>query len=145
MSRSTWDIARICLNGHVLTSHLSEHPDTGNYCKRCGAKAIDHCPMCDAPVKGEPFNHYSLKFDPPRFCDNCGAPYPWANKVDEILAEKWVKRTSLYRWFLFVKSKLSVGFTRLRKHHWTLGEILTIISILIAILGPLLSWLIIGW
>lgn len=135
MDRQTWDTARICLNGHVLTSHLSLHPDVGNYCKRCGAKAIDHCPLCDAPVKGEPFHSFG-SFKPPRFCDNCGEPYPWADKVDEVLAEKLMRRTSLFHWSQVAKSKTRAMSNWLRRRYWRL---FTAIALLIGIIGGIVQ------
>lgn len=135
MAESNWYTAKICLNGHVLTRSLDMNPDVGDYCKICGSKAIDCCPKCSTRILGGQ-RGASWIFEMPEFCQGCGEPYPWAGKIAkgaETPQTKWIRWTSPFYWFLVTKRKTLVGFTRLRKHHWTTLEILTTVLIVIGI------------
>jgi len=145
------DIARVCLNGHVLTYHLSENPDVGNYCTQCGVEAIDHCPNSNTPIKGLPFNIGVISFKPgPRlygdaYCHECGKPYPWAEKVLAVKKDRIIRLTSVAYWFQVVKDKsstISARFRRLLKPPWSRGEILQIIGIIASIVVPIVIFLI---
>ena len=80
---SWYDTAQICLNGHVINSMMKSSPETSKkFCLSCGASTISECRHCNSPIKGYhhvpgvigfPSNHA------PRFCDNCGSPYPWTS------------------------------------------------------------------
>lgn len=138
MMAQNWDTARICLNGHVLTAHLSKHPDSGNFCAKCGAKAIDHCPNCNTPIHGLPFNWNNPWFKPPTYCHECGEPYPWAGRVLAVEKDRIIRLTSLAYWFQVTMRKLSavsVWFRRLLKPPWTRSEIFQLIGILAVIAG----------
>ena len=89
-----YDVAQICLNGHVITSTAGSSPQfRKNRCKKCGAETIMKCLHCNQNIKGyyhvpgviDMQMHYNL----PRFCENCGKPYPWTeaniNSVYEII------------------------------------------------------------
>ena len=111
MSR-TWDTARICLNGHVLTEHLEKNPDVGDFCKKCGAKAISTCSYCDAPIQGLPSNVFGL-FPAPEYCHECGEAYPWKGKIGEITKKplsKWIYRSSLLYWLIIARKQNIVNF-----------------------------------
>ena len=136
-------IARICENGHVLTVSLTDNPDTGNYCDRCGAEGIDCCQDCYTPIPGIT-TFWANTFNRPKFCHNCGEPYPWAHKITDVVETpqaKWIKWSSPLYWFLVIKSKSSKAFIRLRKHHWTTIEILTATLVLLALATVLVVWL----
>ena len=76
-----YDLAQICLNGHVITSMAGSSPSfRKDYCKECGSKTITQCQECNKPIKG--YYHVSgviggYHYDVPRFCDSCGNPFPW--------------------------------------------------------------------
>ena len=77
-----YDIAQICLNGHVIASTAGSSPQfRKNRCDICGEETIMNCPNCNDPIKG--YYHVSgfldtqMHYDLPRFCENCGKPYPW--------------------------------------------------------------------
>jgi hypothetical protein len=80
---ATWtqDVMLVCRNGHVITDRLYGCPERGlSHCDRCGAEAITHCSTCGQPLAGGwqvpglvPLGRSS----PPRFCSNCGRPFPW--------------------------------------------------------------------
>jgi len=149
MMANDWDIAKVCLNGHVLTYHLSECPDIGDYCPKCGVEAIVHCPNCNAPIRGLPFGsdvRPFLAFMPASnlyeaaHCYECGEPYPWAEKVLAVEKDRIIRLTSLAYWFQVVKGKsstISARFRRLIKPPWSRGEIFTIIGIFSSIVGPI--------
>lgn len=75
-----YDIAQICINGHVITSALNKFPQFGkDFCDQCGVSTIKECQYCHSHIQG--LYHgggLSLSpFLPPSFCYNCGKPYPW--------------------------------------------------------------------
>jgi len=135
--------ARICKNGHVLTTSVEEEPDASNYCKKCGGKAIDNCQNCGKRIPGI-LTFWANTFKRPEFCHNCGEPYPWAHKTTDVVETtqaKWIKWTSPFYWFLVIKNKSLKAFIRLRKHHWTILEILTVILVLLALVTLFILWL----
>jgi hypothetical protein len=78
----TYDVAQICLNGHLITESLQSHPGQGQkFCKRCGAVTISACPKCNSAIRGHLHGVGSLwdDDDVPHFCENCGAAYPWTS------------------------------------------------------------------
>jgi hypothetical protein len=72
--------AAICRRGHVETSirELTKGP-IGARCSDCGARILIACEGCCIRIRGAP-KGYSLGYDPPQFCDSCGAPQPWASR-----------------------------------------------------------------
>lgn len=85
MGNGRYDVAQICLNGHVMNDCFKSLPQHNrSFCERCGATTITTCQKCNASIPG----HYSSEllilggppeppYSPPAFCHNCGAPYPW--------------------------------------------------------------------
>lgn len=77
-----WDVAQICLNGHVITESYNSAPEfRKNYCSRCGAKTVIACEQCETQIQGRLIGS-SVVFlgsipTAPRFCHGCGHPYPW--------------------------------------------------------------------
>lgn len=72
--------AKICLNGHLISSNIENHSADYPFCTSCGSKTITICQNCQAPIHG----YYHIKgvvsFEEPTvsaFCHNCGEPYPW--------------------------------------------------------------------
>lgn len=79
---SNWyDVAQICLNGHVITDAVKEFPQhSKKFCDTCGARTITNCPHCNTEIQG----YYNVEgvlsvseYEPPKFCPNCGNSYPW--------------------------------------------------------------------
>src|SRR5437879_1711480 len=88
MSTETrWDIATICLNGHVRSITLSR--DKERFCTICGAETITACPTCRAPIPGvrKPTAFSLARFVRPACCRVDGAPYPWTTKALEAARE----------------------------------------------------------
>ena len=75
-----YDVAQICINGHVVSSMASNQSNRRDHCNKCGAKTIMNCQKCNYPIQGyyhSPGVISLLDFHPPRFCEKCGEPFPW--------------------------------------------------------------------
>ena len=111
----TWDTARICPNGHVLTAHLIQESNPGMYCMECSEKGIENCPNCSASIRGLPYMLFG-SFKPKKYCHECGKPYPWANKLSitniDTARTGLINWTSLAYWFYVIRNKL------IEKGHW---------------------------
>ncbi len=85
---SRYDVAQICLNGHVITSYYrDEHEDAKNFCDECGKPTIINCQKCESPIRGGDLEMPSDLLEAPAFCDNCGEPYPWTKTKIEAAKE----------------------------------------------------------
>lgn len=79
-----YDVAQICLNGHVINSSARGFPQHNQkFCDKCGAATIMECPSCKASIQGyyHMDNVVALGGEPaaPAYCHNCGKPYPWTD------------------------------------------------------------------
>jgi hypothetical protein len=76
---ASYDMAQVCLNGHVINSTAEDNPEFNeSFCSQCGAKTISFCPGCNAKIRGHLRGVISGgDIDTPAFCYNCGRPYPW--------------------------------------------------------------------
>lgn len=89
---ATWDVALVCLGGHLINDRLRGDPTRNlDQCPTCGSEVISACPGCREPVPGF---HYEPGIDqaaihprgralttPPRYCPSCGRPFPWTERV----------------------------------------------------------------
>lgn len=81
MSDSYYDLAQICMNGHVINSMANDYPQSNQaFCSDCGEKTITACPSCNTNIRGYyhvpgviGFSNYSA----PSYCYSCGSPFPW--------------------------------------------------------------------
>lgn len=75
--------ATICLNGHVVSKYNANHQ---KYCSQCGTETYSFCPKCHAPIRGI-FDNPGVTilgnrpYQLPYYCYECGAPYPWTQKI----------------------------------------------------------------
>lgn len=77
------DVAQICLNGHIVNASSTQLPEfNSTFCEKCGAKTIDACPSCAAPIRGAYLATYS-KTELPAFCHACGKSFPWTDTAIE--------------------------------------------------------------
>ena len=90
--REGYDIAQICLNGHVINSMAYTAPNHNKaFCGECGAETIMECGNCKAKIKGT--YHYpgiavmGIDFEASKFCDNCGEQFPWTKTQLEVAEE----------------------------------------------------------
>jgi hypothetical protein len=86
---------QVCVNGHQITDCADSQPESRQkFCKDCGAKTIDACLHCSSKVRGhhhlEGVSDYST-YPAPRYCIECGEPYPWQvsaiDNLKEVLKE----------------------------------------------------------
>ena len=93
-SDSQYDVAQICLNGHLINDATKKSPDfSSKYCRKCGQSTIDHCPFCNVPIKGRyhspgtPWITSSKDSPVPLYCHDCGKPYPWTQATLDTAME----------------------------------------------------------
>lgn len=86
-SESWYDVAQVCLNGHVINDSSKEYSQHNQkHCDKCGGETITNCPNCNTEIKG---NYHvdgvfgSSGYYLPSFCYECGKPFPWTkSKLD---------------------------------------------------------------
>lgn len=75
MNDSKYDVAQICINGHVVTSALERNPELGKkFCQKCGEPTISKCPNCGQSIQGLYFGG-GMSFSPyvpPAFATTAG-------------------------------------------------------------------------
>jgi hypothetical protein len=83
MSDGYYDVAQICMNGHVINWNSQGEPDHNQeHCSECGVETTVSCSKCDTPIKGAwngPIGdeHRDRRTNAPAFCHKCGAQFPW--------------------------------------------------------------------
>ena len=82
MGDGRYDVASICLNGHLITDSARSHSIFSTTdCRTCGAPTTTRCDSCGCDIRGCYYapGAYSFPQCPqvPSFCHNCGKPYPW--------------------------------------------------------------------
>ena len=81
MSDSYYDVAQVCLNGHMVNDTWQSSPNfSKDICPKCGAKTIIECPACHKRIQG--FYHVpgvitTRSASVRAYCHACGKPYPW--------------------------------------------------------------------
>ena len=83
-----YDVAQICLNGHVINRSFTEYPEfSRDHCAECGAATINCCQECSSPIRGSYTEGFPSTYSSPKFCEKCGKPYPWTNKSIQATKE----------------------------------------------------------
>ena len=79
--------AQICLNGHCITSDIDYN--TENYCSVCGSATITKCPNCHSNIRGDYEDDFAIfaGYETPKYCHNCGKPFPWTEAAIQAAAE----------------------------------------------------------
>ncbi|WP_461241176.1 DUF2321 domain-containing protein [Paucilactobacillus sp. N302-9] len=71
----------ICLNGHQASVMKPMNANIDGFCEICGEKLISKCQQCDFPIFGyhriDGVWEVSIHVPVPKYCKNCGKPYPW--------------------------------------------------------------------
>jgi hypothetical protein len=81
MGDSYFDVAQICLAGHVANSMARHYPTSNQtFCEKCGERTITACPSCSTNIRG--YYHVpgmigAFGYSAPAFCFQCGKPFPW--------------------------------------------------------------------
>lgn len=86
VSDDGYDVAQVCLNGHPTNASSTRMPQFNTrFCKDCGSETITACAKCEENIRGSYWGagptYSSFEYEPPRFCHNCGHPYPWTAKA----------------------------------------------------------------
>jgi hypothetical protein len=127
---SWYDTAQVCLNGHLINNCAKSQPISNKkHCPTCGAATITDCPTCSAPIKG--YHHipgvvYVGSSEPDKYCDNCGASYPWtearvkaaqdlASELDNLSAEEKANLQKSLPDIVRDSPQTSVAATRFKK------------------------------
>ncbi|MBN8658226.1 MAG: DUF2321 domain-containing protein [Anaerolineae bacterium] len=134
----SYDIAQICLNGHVITDRLKRAPDRAQkFCDKCGEPTISQCQSCNALIRG--YYHIPGSFiisntsSAPGYCYECGKPYPWierklqaawelADELEELSEEEKQKLKSSLEEVTRDTPKTEVATTKLKKLLSKLGK-----------------------
>ena len=84
-----YDVAQICLNGHVINSSFNAYPQFNKkFCDDCGAATIIKCQECSQEIQGRYKDSISIKtFQAPKYCLNCGKSFPWTSSAIETAQE----------------------------------------------------------
>jgi len=127
-----YDIAQICLNGHVITNRAQRAPEfTQIFCDECGESTITKCEKCKTPIRG----HYHVEGviaisgrapTAPSFCHECGNAYPWierkleaawelAEELEELSDEEKEKLKQSLNELVRDTPKTEVAVTRVKK------------------------------
>lgn len=81
----------VCENGHVLTDRLERSANNTPHCSKCGAKTISQCPACGAKIRGDLRDSgvvvIGYTAPAPKYCPECGAPFPWTTASLDALRE----------------------------------------------------------
>ena len=63
---------------------LTQMPETAKaYCPDCGAQTVNSCPKCNHAIRGSSTEVLHFGYTPPKYCENCGEPYPWTAQAIE--------------------------------------------------------------
>lgn len=81
MKEGWYDVAQVCLNGHVANKGVKKNPQhKQKFCIKCGASTITNCLNCIAEIQGQYYKDgvsNAVDFVFPAYCLNCGKPFPW--------------------------------------------------------------------
>ena len=77
-----YDVARVCLNGHLINDSVRRNPGRSTQkCVQCGADAIEVCPECNEPLRGDYHSELVLRaistYRRATYCGRCGEALPW--------------------------------------------------------------------
>lgn len=93
MRREGYDVAQICINGHVVNSCAITNPQFNkSFCKECGGTTTMECSSCFSKIKGS-YNYSNVVsfggvgYQAPKFCDSCGEQFPWTSAKLEVTKE----------------------------------------------------------
>jgi hypothetical protein len=78
--------AALCKRGHVIASDMTD-TEIADRCPECGARVLTACHECGQRIRGlyhVPGEFIGQVYEPPKFCDKCGAPFPWAGRKERI-------------------------------------------------------------
>jgi hypothetical protein len=79
--------AAVCTRGHTITQDTTVG-EGAKRCPDCGGPVLVGCPACNTRIRG----YYYVEgvvgggwdYEPPKFCDQCGAPFPWVGRQERL-------------------------------------------------------------
>lgn len=81
--RCSYRAATVCSDGHPQDALRTSRPtgDLGR-CGQCGEDILANCQECGIRIRGigGGADVAGEAYMPPEFCDECGAPHPWASR-----------------------------------------------------------------
>ena len=82
MSIARYDVAQVCVNGHLVNPSADRNPEANSaFCDLCDAPTIKSCIYCHAPIRGPRHgSDHNEIYSPPSFCYNCGKFFPWGKQ-----------------------------------------------------------------
>jgi hypothetical protein len=94
-----YDIAQVCLEGHMVNSSTQNYPQHNRkHCAKCGEVTITACPKCNSSIQG----HYYVPrvasmphARAPLHCHNCGEAFPWTRRRKEAAIELFLEESNL--------------------------------------------------
>jgi hypothetical protein len=78
-----YDVAQVCLNGHLINGASVQYPNHNEkFCGKCGEPTVTNCETCKSPIRGI-YHHNGPVLSEglcraSNFCHQCGKSYPWA-------------------------------------------------------------------
>lgn len=79
--------AAICEDAHCLSAGLRPGVLPDKFCSRCGKRVFTHCQACRVAIRGVDSGQRGIGYQVPKFCPQCGAPYPWTIQAAERAKE----------------------------------------------------------
>lgn len=109
--KTSYDIAQICLNGHVVNHSTQRRPEANRkHCSRCGAETITDCPRCNDSITGMSYGRGPAYYERPAYCSSCGGAYPWTEarlKALEEFAEEQIAEEDRNRFADIIENLVS--------------------------------------
>ena len=121
-----YDVAQICLNGHVINATAKGSPvHNTEFCRQCGAATITKCPECKIEIRGH-YHNVGGFFRAPAFCHKCGKAYPWtttkiqavhelAQELDQLTPEEKEMLSKSIDDIVTDSPRTTLGATRFKK------------------------------
>jgi len=83
-----YDVGLACLNGHEINGSSQSKPEfNAKFCQECGELTINACPECGTKIRGDYGDEWDgVPWTLPKYCHDCGEPYPWTKRRMEALA-----------------------------------------------------------
>jgi hypothetical protein len=79
------DVAQVCRNGHLVLGSVNRFPQfRQSFCTDCGAATIEECQTCHWQIAGVSSDGWmggGSPYVPPKYCGECGRPFPWTERA----------------------------------------------------------------
>lgn len=131
-------MAQICLKGHLVLGSLKQFPQfRQSFCEDCGSATISQCQRCGWPITGIGPNSWmggGGPYKPPKFCGECGEPFPWTelglsaakeytDDLDQLSLEEKTKLKETFDDLTHDTARTPVAATRFKKFVSKIGPV----------------------